>query len=38
MGVILTWCRRKLSKQEETVLSDEQLSVFEVSAYHVFFG
>jgi len=31
MGAILTWFRRKWSKQEETFLTEEQLSTFEVT-------
>ena len=32
MGIILAVLRRKCGKQLETVLSEEQLSMFEVSA------
>ena len=31
MGIILAVCRQKCTKPEETVLSEEQLSMFEVS-------
>jgi len=33
MGIILAFFRRKFSKQEETVLSQDQLEMYKVSVW-----